>query len=558
MISDLYFRCKRLKCFENISPDARKELLAQFNLMASKDEQDSHLTGLISFGNVGRKRPRNPPESRKDHAVVYHYKIRWAGKDVPVCLKAFLAIHGVTIARIHRLQNSLLYCGKSPKDGRGKHHNREHKYPNCIVDLIKHHIKSFAARKSHYSLKDNPNRKYLPENLNVSKMHNMFIDKYRIRISYKIYWKIFHEEFNIKFGYPRSDTCSFCDSIQQKLNDPKQSAEEIAKLRTEKELHLKKAEAFRTKKKIYAKQAKEGAILCLSFDFMQNLPLPHLQTNQVFYSRQLWYNVFGVHNLGTNDVTMFTYHECDAKKGANEVTTLLFRYLRDLNGDLPEHLVLISDSCCGQNKNYIMLHFLFMLVHCFKMFKSVLHLFPVRGHSYLPNDQDFSLIEKKKRVLESAELPDDWDQIILEARKYPSPFKLHKIHHYDIIDMKGATEKYFWKAAKPPLKIKSARMVQIVNTDRYIRMRDTYNGCWRSSVVLKSKCIPNELELPMAYAESLEMNTNKKKSILNLVPYLQRIESREYYEKLCSSSNLKASGAEDSENDEENSSGCDN
>lgn len=79
----------------------------------------------------------------------------------------------------------------------------------------------------------------------------------------------------------------------------------------------------------------------------------------------------------------------------------------------------------------------------FEMFKSVVHLYPVGGHSYLPNDQDFSLIEKKKKMLESAELPDDWDQIILEARKYPSRFKWHKIHHYDIIDMKRATEKYF-------------------------------------------------------------------------------------------------------------------
>lgn len=115
------------------------------------------------------------------------------------------------IARIHGFK--ILYSTAANR-------NREQKYPDCIIDLIKHHIQSFAARKLHYSLKDNPNRKYLPANLNVSKMHNMFKEKYRIRISYKIYWKIFHEEFNIKFGYPRSDMCSFCESVQQKLNDP--------------------------------------------------------------------------------------------------------------------------------------------------------------------------------------------------------------------------------------------------------------------------------------------------------------------------------------------------
>lgn len=88
-------------------------------------------------------------------------------------------------------------------------------------------------------------------------------------------------------------------------------------------------------------------------------------------------------------------------------------------------------------------------------------------------------------------------------------------------------------------------------------MRDIYNGYWRSSVVFKFKSIQTELELSIAYAAPLDMNNNKK-SILILVAYLQRMENREYYEKLCSSTNLNASATEESENDEENSSGCDN
>jgi hypothetical protein len=66
---------------------------------------------------------------------------------------------------------------------------------------------------------------------------------------------------------------------------------------------------------------------------------------------------------------MFTYHEGNAKKGQNEVTSFLFNYLTRKE-DLKRKLVLISDGCSGQNKNFVMMYFLYMLVHCLKLFDS--------------------------------------------------------------------------------------------------------------------------------------------------------------------------------------------
>ena len=34
-------------------------------------------------------------------------------------------------------------------------------------------------------------------------------------------------------------------------------------------------------------------------------PLPHIPSNAVFYARQLWYYVFGVHNLANDQVTIY-------------------------------------------------------------------------------------------------------------------------------------------------------------------------------------------------------------------------------------------------------------
>lgn len=55
---------------------------------------------------------------------------------------------------------------------------------------------------------------YLPEQLTVKKMYNMFsIDKQNEKYpSYESYRHIFNTQFNIAFGYPRMDMCSTCDA----------------------------------------------------------------------------------------------------------------------------------------------------------------------------------------------------------------------------------------------------------------------------------------------------------------------------------------------------------
>lgn len=80
-------------------------------------------------------------------------------------------------------------------------------------------------------------------------------------------------------------------------------------------------------------KAKEGIVTCISFDFMQNLPLPHIQSGPVYYSRQLWYNVFGVHDLSDDSVRVYRYLEHEAKKGPNDVTSMLLDSIKNLPDD---------------------------------------------------------------------------------------------------------------------------------------------------------------------------------------------------------------------------------
>lgn len=83
--------------------------------------------------------------------------------------------------------------------------------------MIIDHTTSLKGRESHYSLKDSGKISF-PEELNTTKILNMFKEHNPwVKDSYLVnetYWQIFNKNFNIEFGYPRTDTCSAYDEFK--------------------------------------------------------------------------------------------------------------------------------------------------------------------------------------------------------------------------------------------------------------------------------------------------------------------------------------------------------
>lgn len=251
-------RCKRFKCFSKIRETERRKILGYFNQLETSDEQNSHLAGLITVVPVKRRRPRCAEiDVSRFNDASYAYRVRCNLDDedenivdTQVCYKDFLSLHGITPRRIQSIQTSLKESGSAKKDNRGRHRNRPHKLTDETVNKVCQHISSFHGRSSHYSL-GNTSRTYLSEELNVSKMYDLFKNKFpQVKISYNRYREIFNEKFNIGFGYPRSDTCSKCDetAVTLKTLESKQAKAqehekaklltEIKELETEKKVHL--------------------------------------------------------------------------------------------------------------------------------------------------------------------------------------------------------------------------------------------------------------------------------------------------------------------------------
>lgn len=101
--------------------------------------------------------------------------------------------------------------------------------------------------------------------------------------------------------------------------------------------------------------------------------------------RRLWVNFFSIHNLKTNLSKMYLYHEGEGNKSPDKVCSFLLNYISTEVPLTVRKLLLYSDGRSGQNKNHTVVRFLMNLCDNGR-FDSIIHNFPVRGHSYSPCD----------------------------------------------------------------------------------------------------------------------------------------------------------------------------
>ncbi|KAF2888897.1 hypothetical protein ILUMI_17276 [Ignelater luminosus] len=178
-------------------------------------------------------------------------------------------------------------------------------------------------------------------------------------------------------------------------------------------------EMFKTKHPVQELCKSRDDVVGLCVDFMSNLPLPPVK--EIFYFHQLWVHTFGVYNLKTDNSHMYMYHDGIARQSPDEVGSLLRDYIeKNIPGDFKE-LYLFSDNCGGQNKNHTVLRFLAALTDSGR-FDKIHHCLPLRGHSFLPCNRDFSRVKRVIRKADQIFSPDEYAQMIKQACKRADNF----------------------------------------------------------------------------------------------------------------------------------------
>ena len=365
--------CKcSLCCFEKVPQVDRARILKEFNNLASFDIQNAYLHGLIHGIEPKRRYTTKGVNSKRKKTFVYY--VRLHGKETRVCQAAFCSIHGISVKRIRNIR--VKDC-TPPIDQRGRHDNRPSRTPENSIECVKAHISSFPRQTSHYSRTNNPNKRYLSPDLNIKKMHALYLQKCDEvgwpSVSEPTYRRIFCEKFNFSFGSPRSDTCKVCDTLNCHVND---ATDEGTKCQFQEELkeHHEKAElGFKSlwEDTELARKLSDSTLVIL-FDLQQNLP--HIHTGLVFYLRQLWVYNLGIHNCGTGDGYMCMWPENVAGRGSDEIASCLLNFCQSLPV-VRKHLIAYSDSCGGQNKNFYIV--------CFWVYAIIRGFFEVIDHKFL-------------------------------------------------------------------------------------------------------------------------------------------------------------------------------
>lgn len=419
---------------DDLSDVERRAIMSKLYDGRPKNEQDTFLQGLMEAKAIQRRRSRNG-DPIKQRSSNFLYFIMKDSDRVPVCKQAFMSLYAISHFRIQRL-NTLLATGQSPRDLRGLHNNRPRALCDDWIVKVKNHIESFPVKTAHYSSKT---YLYLDANLNVKIMYDLFLKKYpdlKGKVKYEYFLKHFKDNYNLKFGRPQVDVCSECERLNARVKDP--NLNDIAKRVAIAELmvHKRRAKKFYAKlKEVEEKCSTQKEVMGLTFDYIQNMPLPHIPVQEIFYYRQLWVYGFEVHDIKNNKGHFYTYHEGQARKGPDEVCTFLQDYITKYVPLEITELHLFSDGCPGQNRNHTMVRFLLAL-QATKRFKRIYHYFPVRGHSFLPCDRDFGTVKRVFRRHDRVYTPEDYDEMIKSARK-TSPFTVHQVQSSDIINFKN-------------------------------------------------------------------------------------------------------------------------
>ena len=176
-----------------------------------------------------------------------------------------------------------------------------------------------------------------------------------------------------------------------------------------------------------AKQS-DGNTFVITFDLQSTLPTPRLSSNVVYYKRQLMVYNLGVHDCSKEIGHMHVWHEGVASRGAQEISSCITTFVQAVSRSecKKTQLVMWSDSCGGQNRNIKMSLSLLKLVCTDIPFTTITQKFLESGHSFLPNDADFSDIEKRLKYHPDVYIPEHWYDIISEART-SKPFVVHEM-----------------------------------------------------------------------------------------------------------------------------------
>lgn len=435
--------CKK-NCQGKVTPEQRQIHFQKYWNTQNKVLQWLFLAKLVTVSDVKRRRVDVEDDETpfRKHSYEYHL-LDENDRPVPVCQTMFLHTFDISI----KVVRSALV--KNSPDKRGKHENRR-KLALELIDSVKAHIKSFPLVESHYC-RVNTRKKYLDENLSVAKMHRLYlfnhVESHPHTATLRQYRDIFNTYFNLSFFKPKKDQCFQCSewkafTEQEKLAHP----EKLAAY----DEHVKNKQLVRDLKwldKVKSRDREANAVAgspvmrVITFDLQKVFLCPKSDVGEFFYKSKLSCYNFTVFDCTVKEAHCYCWDQTIGDRGANEMSSCVYRYITELVKKGVNEIHIYSDSCSAQNKNQFLFSMYFWLSRKLKI--KIIHRYLEKGHTQMEADSVHARIEKNIRN-QDIYLPKQWYGLIKTARVKKPHYFVTEVSQNDILNMKELSERFQW------------------------------------------------------------------------------------------------------------------
>lgn len=223
--------------------------------------------------------------------------------------------------------------------------------------------------------------------------------------------------------------------------------------------------------------------------------------------------------------------ENEGKRGSKEICSSILAFLEAIDLTEVKHVKSFSDACGGQNRNKNVICF-FMWLCDVKGFETWEHTFMESGHSYLPNDRDFSVIEKKAKR-KSIFSKQEWFALVKSAMT-KQPFEViemkNKMKEVEILSKSRVFKNTNTSDGNKFnfLQLRSFKISKHSSAVHYTTVKDNAKFQHTLQYPLVGEKTPETL--PDSNA-SVEISREKYNDIISLLPYVPPV-NHHFYETL--------------------------
>lgn len=351
---------------------------------------------------------------------------------IQVCKTMFLNTFGIKQGLVYSALKKLSLQGTVVHDKRGIHKHTK-KITEEMIASVCDHVNSFAPVESHY-VRRRTNKVYLDGSLTFARMFLLYKDWNDPQNQSKVktarqYRDIVNKNINLGFHVPKKDQCDVCQVYK---NLPRPVTEE--QLNTYNTHMRNKTIARELKNKDKESTIKSKDVLTAVYDFQKVHGMPCGETSILYYKRKLTVFNFTIYEMGSRVAKCYVWDESTACRGANEVSSCLYDYIKEHHQKGIKTFNFWSDNCGGQNRNRIVFAAYLRAAKDFEV--TITHKYFEKGHTQNEGDSVHALIERtaKNKIVYT---PEQWYALIRWAKQDGNPYLVQEMTTLNFMNFKA-------------------------------------------------------------------------------------------------------------------------